>query len=1235
MAGANDVNYATAGDNGTPGDWARIKQYADEYLANPTANLWQGSATQGDNYPVYEGIKLQQAAFCYLLMRESNATLANQYAAAVRNGLMQQITIRNADIAAWWNLNNTNEDGVNESRFYTRLTIAADYVKDYLAAADKAAIDAYLLRQANFMAAQIQSMGPGKNFPRRLFDDYTTVSADAKPGGESYGIWPRGNYPDGFQYTHVNANGTLGNRISYLALDWNNRNADKATFVGVAGYYLNNTSLIFQAKQYTKEWIRYSVYPDGTQGEYERNGDYTLPQQGMAYSAINLWQAILLADMGARRGDFEIYNYQTREGLHGTQVPTGGAPKTLRLAVEKYCHNIQANPAIYDRTVTANQRLDSYGEVANVELVWDVLFSVPNKFWKSDYITSIYTRTAPGVRPYPTNGTGVSSAARVWYPWGGTGAEMPGVLFQNGQMEHLVDAYAATASLEVASGLSVPFTLQRTTQLRWRHTRGAVRYNVRYRATSTTTWTSVNNVLFTWMDLNGLVPNTQYEWQVQAVGAATTAAWSASAFFATPASCTGQSRIVRELWSNQTNYFIWQTDRLPFASAPTSTSNLTSLEGATNTGGTNYAVRTRGFVCAPQTGAYTFWVSGDDEAELYLSTDDSPANAVRIASTKWTNPREFGKYSTQRSTAINLIANQRYYIEVRQLQVSGGDHFCVRWQMPDGVTETPIAPSRISPFSNNNLPAVSISTDRTSYATGESAVLTASAADADGTVLRVEFFNGSTRIASVDRAPYTFTVANLPNGNYTFSARAVDNTGAFSSSAGALVAVSAAPQPAPPSTCASGSISVATWTGITGNAVASVPFANPNSTSTITALEINTNVGDNLGRRIRGFICPPTTGTYTFWIAADDQAQLWLSTNEDSTFRRLIASNNGATSFRNYTATAAQQSTPIQLIAGQQYYIEVVHKEGVGTDHVSVRWQMPGGAMEAPIPGTRLSPFTAPINYTCTASGSITRETWNNVSGDISTFNWSAAASWRGRNNSTEPPRDFADNYAQRLRGFICAPVTGRYTFMLSADDQAEFWMSNNDLAANAVRLASVSASTGYRNFGVNPAQRVTVDMIANKRYYIEIRHREGTGSDNVTLAWTLPSGMTETPIPGSRLSTMPTGTAREGVEEQEDADSPSSVATPAPALRFNLYPNPAHNAITLEASADGEDQTWEVVLSSHIGQELRRYSPALSAGERKIELNLQELNLSPGAYLVRVRDGQGKVHNLRFIKAD
>jgi hypothetical protein len=60
--------------------------------------------------------------------------------------------------------------------------------------------------------------------------------------------------------------------------------------------------------------------------------------------------------------------------------------------------------------------------------------------------------------------------------------------------------------------------------------------------------------------------------------------------------------------------------------------------------------------------------------------------------------------------------------------------------------------------------------------------IAATANDSDGTVAKVEFFNGATKLGEDTTAPYDFTWGAVPAGNYTVTARATDNLGASTTS---------------------------------------------------------------------------------------------------------------------------------------------------------------------------------------------------------------------------------------------------------------------------------------------------------------------------------------------------------------------------------------------------------------------------------------------------------------------
>lgn len=157
-----------------------------------------------------------------------------------------------------------------------------------------------------------------------------------------------------------------------------------------------------------------------------------------------------------------------------------------------------------------------------------------------------------------------------------------------------------------------------------------------------------------------------------------------------------------------------------------------------------------------------------------------------------------------------------------------------------------------------------------------------------------------------------------------------------------------------------GSVIRELWNNNPGNDVAQIPLQTTPSTITpLTALQVPVNSGENYGERIRGYILAPTTGSYTFWISADDAGEVWLSTDAQPSNKVKIAYTLSWSSSKEWTKFASQKSKPVTLQAGQQYYIEVLHKQGGGGANMAVQWMLPGGVIESPIPGSRLAAYTA------------------------------------------------------------------------------------------------------------------------------------------------------------------------------------------------------------------------------------------------------------------------------------
>ncbi|MBW8041159.1 MAG: hypothetical protein FVQ85_14310, partial [Planctomycetes bacterium] len=148
------------------------------------------------------------------------------------------------------------------------------------------------------------------------------------------------------------------------------------------------------------------------------------------------------------------------------------------------------------------------------------------------------------------------------------------------------------------------------------------------------------------------------------------------------------------------------------------------------------------------------------------------------------------------------------------------------------------------------------------------------------------------------------------------------------------------------------------WTGITGQSVSDLTGNsnypdNPSGSSEPTSFEAPTGWSDNYGTRMHGFLYPPASGLYTFWIASDDNSELWLSTDVNPANKSMIASVPSWTDSREWNKFSSQRSTSITLDGGQRYYIEALHKEGAGGDNLAVTW-----SFGQPIEGQYLSPWT-------------------------------------------------------------------------------------------------------------------------------------------------------------------------------------------------------------------------------------------------------------------------------------
>ena len=99
--------------------------------------------------------------------------------------------------------------------------------------------------------------------------------------------------------------------------------------------------------------------------------------------------------------------------------------------------------------------------------------------------------------------------------------------------------------------------------------------------------------------------------------------------------------------------------------------------------------------------------------------------------------------------------------------------------------------ARIVSVQGNSPPAVTLTqpADGATFSAPATVNLFATASDTDGTVTKIEFFNGTTKLGEDTTAPYSFAWSGVPAGSYTLTARATDDVGGTATSAASRITV--------------------------------------------------------------------------------------------------------------------------------------------------------------------------------------------------------------------------------------------------------------------------------------------------------------------------------------------------------------------------------------------------------------------------------------------------------------
>ncbi len=692
-----------------------------------------------------------------------------------------------------------------------------------------------------------------------------------------------------------------------------------------------------------------------------------------------------------------------------------------------------------------------------------------------------------------------------------------------------------------------------------------------------------------------------------------------------PALSQATGSFTREVWLGLGGSSIEDLTSSPdFPQTPHVVDQLSRLAGPENWD-TNYGSRSTGFLIPSRTGPHIFYLTADDAAVLSLSNDESPAGLLEIASSGRRSKGDF-RDASQISAPIDLIAGNRYYVEVLHKQSYGNDHFEVSWSFGDEKSPSPIGGGNLEPSNPNALPLdqelpeyAFAGPDRHYYAPTQSFDLIGKVlevSDKDN-FHKVEWtYLGDLEGVSIEDASALSTTAQVP-GEGTYKFRLSLETSGKTHHDDVSIRI------LPPLANGTGGVNRAVWLGIEGSPIESLLLEDPLLRSPsfddiIPSLETPSNWTDSYGTHIIGYIHPPATGDYQFWIAANDAAELYISPNENPEDSVLVAEMENAVSSRYWDRYDSQKSAPLALEAGKKYFVEILHKEGNGSDNLAVAWSGPGLNPREVITAGYLSPiypaqtaaeeilvlagddqsirwpldtvdlyarvydqkegpdsleyqwsasdpevtfstplevsteakFPAPGTYqiSITASdgehfatdtlqvsvapayadniGSITREVWLDLPGYrmddlLNDKRYPNSPDIVDTIDSFDLPKNWADHYGTRVRGYLIAPVSGDYQFFVSADDYARVSLNTRGDSFDGLKqIINSEGSSDYLRWDRREDQAsAPIHLNAGQAYPIELLHRERDGRDHAVLAWKIPGSDEINPITGNFLS--------------------------------------------------------------------------------------------------------------------
>ncbi|MFD3002783.1 Ig-like domain-containing protein, partial [Pontibacter toksunensis] len=172
---------------------------------------------------------------------------------------------------------------------------------------------------------------------------------------------------------------------------------------------------------------------------------------------------------------------------------------------------------------------------------------------------------------------------------------------------------------------------------------------------------------------------------------------------------------------------------------------------------------------------------------------------------------------------------------------------------------------------SNQSPSVAITSpaNNATYTAPATISIAATASDTDGTVSKVEFFSGTTKLGEDLTSPYSYSWSGVAAGTYSLTARATDNGNAVTTSAAVTVTVSAAANQAP-SVAITSPANNATYTAPATIDIAATASDTDGTVSKVEFFSGTTKLGEDLTSPYSYSWSGVAAGTYSLTARATD-----------------------------------------------------------------------------------------------------------------------------------------------------------------------------------------------------------------------------------------------------------------------------------------------------------------------------------------------------------------------------